>query len=258
MRPLPTESIAATDLLFLAVSGPSCLNLLVNIYNAPAGSTNEGEAVRALINLANLGHQNRIILVGDFNLRHKTLLEWIDQKSLALISEPDTPTHDCGNVLVLVFASNTLLSQGAKSAIAPRLDITLDHLPITTTIPWDDRFQEPLARIKLDTLNEPLFSLLETKISSVSPLENPQPDSLDKFAKEICTTIHGVYLRSARRALGKGTGQPWWNEDFQQAVRAYRQSRRSSDDPTTVKTAKRLLIASVRRTKRNFFRDQLN
>ncbi|KAI0993546.1 hypothetical protein K3495_g14638, partial [Podosphaera aphanis] len=169
LRPLPPYSPAAQDIVFLEVRAPSGIKMLVvNVYNAPSGSIAEGEAVRALLNLPRSIFRCRTFLAGDFNLKHtrwqasvttnqsaaESLLEWTDLNSISLISEADVPTHNRGNVLDLSFASNSLILAGAESAIIPELDVTSDHLPIGTIIPWDSRFQEPVTRLKLDTLDE--------------------------------------------------------------------------------------------------------
>lgn len=78
-------------------------------------------------------------------------------------------------------------------------------------IPWDSCFQEHLARVKLDTLDEKLLlKLLETTISGISNIpQAPSAELLDAAAWDLCTAIGDAYHGSARRALGRGTGQPW-------------------------------------------------
>ncbi|CCU74408.1 reverse transcriptase [Blumeria hordei DH14] len=63
---------------------------------------------------------------------------------------------------------------------------------------------------------------------------------------------------SARRALGKGTGQPWWNNDCRNAAQAYWTTRRSSTDQNTINAGKMLLRAAVRGAKRKFFQDKID
>ncbi|KAI1000325.1 hypothetical protein K3495_g7870 [Podosphaera aphanis] len=248
--------------------------LVVNVYNAPTGSIAEGEAVRALLDLFPSIFRRRTFLAGDFNLKHtrwqasvttnqsaaESLLEWTDSNSISLISEADVPTHNRGNVLDLSFASNSLILAGAESAITPELDVTSDHLPIGTIISWDSRFQEPVTRLKLDTLDENLFhSLLQEEMARMpSLLVHPQPASLDTYAEGLCTALQNSFRGSARRALGRGTGQPWWNDECRDAARAHRIARRNLQDPTACAAARKELRIAVRRAKRQFFRNLLD
>ena len=119
-----------------------------NVYNAPAGSNNGGEAVRALLNLTFPGHSSRVFVARDLNLRHtrwqassqttsplaEPFIEWTDRLNITLISESDTTNHTHGSVLDLAFASNPLILAGAESSIIPELDVTSDHLPIASLV----------------------------------------------------------------------------------------------------------------------------
>ncbi|KAI0998616.1 hypothetical protein K3495_g9581 [Podosphaera aphanis] len=168
--------------------------------------------------------------------------------------------RDEGNVLDLSFPSNSLILAGAELAIIPELDVTSDHLPIGTIIPWDSRFQEPVTRLKIDTLDENLFhSLLQAEMARMPSLPvHPQPASLDTYAEILCTALQNSFRGSARRALGRGTGQPWWNDECRDAARAHRIARRNSQDPTACAAARKELRIAVRRAKRQFFRNLLD
>ncbi|KAI1005720.1 hypothetical protein K3495_g2502 [Podosphaera aphanis] len=243
--------------------------LVVNEYNAPTGSIAEGEAARALLDLPRSIFRRRTFSAGDFNLKHtrwqasvttnqsvaESLLEWTDSNSISLISEADVPTHNRGNALDLSFASNSIILAGVESAIIPELDVTSDHLPIGTIIPWDSRFQEPFTRLKLDTLDENLsHSLLQAEMARMPSLPvHPQPDTLNTCAESLCTALQNSFRGSARRALGRGTGQPWWNDECRDAARAHRIARRNSQDPTACAAARKELRIAVRRVKRQFF-----
>lgn len=114
-------------------------------------------------------------------------------------------------MLDLTFISNNLVLIGAEFSIFPEVDATSDHFPIASVIPWDSRFQEPLARLKFETLDQKLFlTLLETAILGIPNLsQDPSTSVLDVAARDICTAIGDSYRGSARRAFGKGMGQPW-------------------------------------------------
>jgi endonuclease/exonuclease/phosphatase (EEP) superfamily protein YafD len=161
-RPLPTGSEANRDLLFLNVFSPTKANtLIINIYNSPVGSTGEGSAVRALTLLTPSIFPPFVFLAGDFNLHHsrwepsfrrstalaEPFLTWADQLSICLVLEPDSITHKDGHVLDLAFASGPLVLAGVESSVAPQLCVSSDHLPLLSLILWDQRFQEPQAKL---------------------------------------------------------------------------------------------------------------
>ncbi|KAI1003506.1 hypothetical protein K3495_g4706 [Podosphaera aphanis] len=211
--------------------------LVINVHNALPGSTAEGEAVRALLDLLRSIFRRRNFLAGDFNLKHtrwqasvttnqsaaESLLEWTDSNSISPISESHVPTQNRGNVLDLSFASKLLILAGAESAIIPELDVTSDYLLMGTIIPWDIRFQKPVTRLKLDTLDENLFHSLQAEMARMPSLPvHPQPDTLDTYAESLCTALQNSSRGSARLALGRGTGQPWLNDECRDAARAHR------------------------------------
>ncbi|KAI1003407.1 hypothetical protein K3495_g4797 [Podosphaera aphanis] len=233
--PLPANNTAARDLLLLDVTGPMGRNLSVyNVYNAPPGSENVGEAVKALIQYTSVRPRDRTFLAGDFNIRHfrwqpsaphngptaDTFVEWIDENFLLLTTEPDRPTHTRGNVLDLTFMSNQLASAGAESAIVLELNVTSDHYPIASTVPWDDRFHENIARLRPETLDKERFLyLLERGLTGGSQLtDNCSTDEIDTAASELCTKIINSYCGAVRRTLGKGTGHPRWNDECKVAA----------------------------------------
>ncbi|KAI0997462.1 hypothetical protein K3495_g10723 [Podosphaera aphanis] len=171
---LPANNTAARDLL-LDVTGPMGRKLSVyNVYYALPGSENEGEAVKALIQYTSVRPRDRTFHAGDFNLGHfrwqpsapynsstaDTFVEWIDENSLLLTTEPDRPTYMRENVLDLTFMSNQLASAEAESAIVLELDVASDHYPIASTVPCDDRFHETIARLRPETLDKQWFLYL--------------------------------------------------------------------------------------------------
>ncbi|KAI1001769.1 hypothetical protein K3495_g6432 [Podosphaera aphanis] len=260
LYPLEPAHHAARDLLFLEITAPSGKKLtIVNVYNAPPGSNDEGEEIRALLSPSLGRARERLLVAGDFNMRHpnwqpssnttspmaENLLEWTERNLLTLTSELDAPTHS---------------RQCAETAISQELDAISDHFPIVTVIPWDSRFQEPAARLKPETLDEKLFlSLLSSGIREITdPAQTRSAEILDNYAQQICNKIRQAYSGSARRAMGKGTGKPWWNAECKAAAQTYRQTRRSTDTQDAIVGAKKALRTVTRRAKRKFFQDKLN
>ena len=275
VRPLPSNSEACRDLLFLTVMSPSGHNILIiNIYNAPTGCTGEGLPIQALTLLPRAAFPPHTFLAGDFNLHHPRwqpsyqlgtsaadpLINWTDDLSFCLISEADTATHKYGNVLDLAFASGPLALAGAESAVIPQLDVTSDHLPLLSRIPWDQRFQEPQTRLRPNTLQQNVFlSLLKNSLEGLPSLPpNPLSSELDKAAESLSKAIQQAYQGSAKRSLRQGTGQPWWNTECRVAAYEYRTARREDTNLTHLDVTKRALRNTIRKAKRHFYYNKLN
>jgi Reverse transcriptase (RNA-dependent DNA polymerase)/Endonuclease-reverse transcriptase len=264
IRPLEPNASATPDLLFLhvaACTGPALL--VVNVYNAPPGSDRPREAAPALIQLPPPLFEQPTVVAGDFNLQHslwqpsserpqpteaEALAAWMDDRGLALATNPDEATHDLGNVLDLTFVSSPLMLAGASTVVAYDLDATSDHRPILTSIPWDQRFAEPTRRLRFDTLDQTaFFSLLSDNLAE---LDTPSlsEEQLDVAASGLVTAVHSAYQGAAKRSTGQRTGQAWWNADCKQALSLYR----------TGDYTKRDFRKAVRRAKSQFWQGKLD
>lgn len=181
LRPIGNTHPAARDLLFLSLLSPSRSNILiVNIYNAPPGSNNEGAAISALYSLPHSLFTSYTFLAGDFNLHHtlwqpsyrlsttaaEPFVFWTDNLSLSLTSEIDIPTHKQGNVLDLAFTSSSLMALGVETSVAIHLDITSDHYPLLTEILWDQRFKEYQTSVRGYNNQENTVLLLASKFKA--------------------------------------------------------------------------------------------
>lgn len=277
IRPSITEQSALRDLLFLQVTSSAGLSLLIaNVYNAPIGASEAGTAVKALTLIPQTFFSQPSFIAGDFNLHHKrwqpslrgnptafaeSFVTWLDRISLIFISEIDRPTHNKTNVLDLSFTTGGLAAEGASTLIAPYLDVTSDHLPLVTSIPWDQRFQEPIQRLRPDSLDEPLFlSLLASNCNGVSPSSKTlTTEDLDSLALAIVKAVKNAYEGSAKRSLGQGMGNPWWNDDCKNALQSIRAARRtpSTTDPA-LQSAQKGLRNAVRTAKRAFWREKID
>ncbi|KAI0991532.1 hypothetical protein K3495_g16655, partial [Podosphaera aphanis] len=179
--------------------------------------------------------------MGDFNLHHtrwqpswprspspgaESFLEWIDEHHLTLLSPIDAPTHSRGNVLDLAFGSGPLIPI-TKCAVATHIDTTSDHATLLSTVDWSG-YNEPLQKLRIDTLDTELFyRLLSTAIKSVtSPPPSPTQESLDRLSSEVTEAIHLAYAGAARRSLGHGIGNPWWNKACKLARQRYKSRMR--------------------------------
>ena len=149
---------------------------------------------------------------------------------------------------------------GAESTVIPQLDATSDHLPLLSHIPWDQRFQEPQARLRPSTLQQNVFlSLLKSNLEGLPSLPlNPIPSELDIAAQSLSKAIQQAYQGSAKRSLGHGTGQPWWNTECKAAVLNYKTARQEPTDLTHLDETKRALRNTIRKAKRHFYHNKLN
>jgi ribonuclease HI len=264
IRPLIPDSPALPDTLFLHIASPSGAPLLVvNVYNAPFGSIRAGGTARALTLLPIPLLSQPTIVAGDLNLLHPQwqpslnrshsplsdqFTAWLDKTHLVLTSQPDYPTHDLGNVLDLTFVSGPLVLAGATTVVAFDLDVTSDHRPLLSTIPWDQRYSEPSCRLRFNTLDRPLFNtLLAGNLASIRLAQTITPESLDAHARDLLAAIHRAYQGSAKRSLNQSGGQPWWNEDCRQTRQLYRLGDCTKKD----------LRRAVRRAKQQFWQDKL-
>ena len=276
LNPLISTPEASRDLLFLHIAHPAGPNLLiVNVYNAPRGCAGGGRAAETLALLPRSLFDRPALVAGDFNLHHarwqpslpgrssseaESFLDWADGVHLELISESDNPTHDRGNVLDLAFTSSGIALQGASASVATHLDVTSDHRPLVSSIPWDSRFQEPVRRFRLDTLNQSLFLSLLTSYLSRAPLltVTPSREALDNFAADIVSALKSALEGSTKRYSGHSTGHAWWNDECAEAAQVYRTTRRNNPSDGSLGPAQRALRNSVRRAKLAYWRKQLD
>ena len=266
LRPIEEELEGVSDLVFLSILSPSYSKLIIiNVYNAPPGSRAEGKALEALYDCPSSLFTNTFI-AGDFNLHHhfwqptstqnstaaESFITWLDSHTLGLTSEIGVPTHAQGNVLDLAFASTSLQTQGITTVCAPELDISSDHLPLTTELCWDHRFQEHPPRLRPDTLEEEKYlPLLQQGLSTWDHTKICCHRTLDTAAAELATIIQNAYQGAASRTLGNGTGVPWWDQQCSQALQTFRKSGRLPEN-------RKALRRTIRRAKRCYLRNKLD
>ena len=251
------------DLIFLQIRTRNTLPLdIVNVYNAPIGSTDTGAAVDLLIQTSQ-SFWRSALLAGDFNLHHpnwdpdhpspsrqaEPFVDWLDNASFMFTSEIGSATQNHGNTLDLAFITGPLV---AITTIAEHMDVTSDHSPLLTTINWSSRGAEPIKRLRFDTIDAERFKdLLQTSLSYPSVLaDSPTAKEIDSAAVNLTKAISGAYIGSAKRSLGQNTGQPWWNNDCKAAVQENRAE-------FTVESA-RNLRNTVRKAKSKYWAEKLD
>jgi hypothetical protein len=137
------------------------------------------------------------------------------------ISETDTPTHNRGNVLDLIFTSSFLALSRANTRVATDLDVTSDHHPLLTILPWGQRHLEALLRLKFSILDFNCFhALLAMNLDNIRTIAKTKKE-LDYLVNDTIFAIHSAYTASATRSLPHGRGQPWWNTERRKALQGY-------------------------------------
>src|SRR5436190_23077502 len=176
------QPCTSRDLIFLQIQAWNTLPLnIMNIYNAPIGSTNAGSAVDLLIELPWTLWWSAF-LVGDFNLHHpnwdpahpspssqaEPFIVWLDNHNFAFTSEVSEPTQNYGNTLDLAFLTGPLSAITMKSE---HMDTTLDHSPLIMTVNWSSQGQEPIKRLRPDTIDKEQFAdLLQNFLADIPAL----------------------------------------------------------------------------------------
>jgi hypothetical protein len=249
--------ITSRDLTFLQVQTSHSLPLLIiNTYNAPPGSKDAGQAIQLLFTLPSSSLRSAF-LCGDFNTLHTRwdaftdrtsplagpFIDWLDANHFTFLSESGVSTHKRGNVLDLAFLTGPLT---ASTIVASDFDTTADHTPLLSTINWSPRAIQPPKRLRIDTLDQELFtSILTTELAALPPYTTPPSDaSLDTEASDLTQAISTALNGSTKRTLGLNTGYPWWNEACKQAVTIHKAL-------ATEDTA-RILRNTVRNAKRGY------
>jgi hypothetical protein len=139
LRPFTTRDIVYLQLQ----TRNSLLVTLINLYNAPTGSTDAYSALNSL--LSSPPPSSPTFIAGDFNLLGQRwdpsvttespltprFIDWLDWNYFSFTSEIGLPTHNRGNVLDLTFISGPYL---ASTRLADHLSVTSDYTPLISTI----------------------------------------------------------------------------------------------------------------------------
>ena len=101
---------------------------VINVYNAPPGSTDPGQGVQCILPYD--PPQQPVLIAGDFNLKHPmwqtnmspstqadAFVEWTSRHSLVLTLQPDSPTRG-RNTLDLAWATPSLVGLGITTGVA--------------------------------------------------------------------------------------------------------------------------------------------
>ena len=258
LRPVTTR-----DIIFLEIQ--TCNSppvVVINAYNAPPGSQDAGDTIQTLQGLPRNLFQSAF-LAGDFNLLHprwdptaprisplgQPFTDWLDSNSLSFTSEIGVSTHVRGNVLDLAFISGSL---AADTHHAGYMDVTSDHTPLLTEISWDSRSNRTPKKLRIDTLDQGLFTDLLIENCNALPLltDHPTVADLDNAAQSLIQAVSKALNGSAKRTTGRNSGYPWWNNDCKTAVKENRASQ-TRDSANNLRN-------TVRKAKKRYWEQQLD
>lgn len=157
----------------------------------------------------------------------------MDDKEFDLATgQSGIPTHNRGHVLDLALAPGSLLEMETQTTVATHLDVTSDHKPPLTLIPWDPRHKEPTRNFQLKTFEPDVFApLLAQNLRTLQPLPNvPDAESLNSYAEDLTKAIHQALEGSAKRALAGNSGNSWWTTECLEAQKVYKRSEKTAQD----------------------------
>lgn len=209
------------------------------------------------------------LIFGDINLHHSRwqpsiergpsygavqFVEWPNSVSLIFLSPPDKPTHNRGNVLDLAFGTS-LTVNNVSYGNARHLAATSEHLPLIATLGWANP-PVPQERLRPDTLDPTLFrQLLELGCRGLAPLPvSPSSEDLDNQAEVLVKIKYDTCCGAAKRTLGAGHGNPWWNDSCKEARKGYKLALWSPSNESGVCDAQKAYRKTVQIAKNNFFK----
>ena len=163
-----------------------------------------------------------------------------------------------------VWATQELIIKGIDTQVARSLHTSSDHQTLLTKIslPRGVESNGSNLQFRLDTMDEKIFSqTLESYISRLAELSNfldlPSTDQLDNLAHGITEALVASLEASTKKATGKGTSQPWWNDECRAALSTVRQAQSGDASPTPLAEAKRNLRRTVRKAKKEYWHGKI-
>lgn len=204
------------------------------------------------------------VVAGDFNAGDSSwdgdnpdyhsgaaLAKTMRDHGLDLISEPDMPTHDDGNVLDLAFSDIPM----AEAAVNEALHSTSDHETLRITVPvirdLNNRPENRRWIVPDDRLPE-LVGIVRDRTHEL-PSPGSSKDKLDRFAKTLVGIIQGAVKVAGKRLSRFGTNV-WWNEDCANAVKAYRGAKKNAASQDNKIIARRQFRRITRQAKQKYWR----
>ncbi|KAI1839459.1 hypothetical protein JX266_014330, partial [Neoarthrinium moseri] len=203
------------------------------------------------------------VVAGDFNAGDNSwdasnpdyhggaaLANTMAEHGLDLISEPDVPTHDGGNVLDLAFSDVAM----AEAAVADTLHSTSDHETLRIVVPVFkelEKLSRPDRWVVRDEDLPDLVAMVESRLHELPELGHTGLQ-LDGYARVLCDMI-----QSSVKIKGKKTGRfrptAWWNDECRTAVEEHRKAVKGMISQEEKVAARREFRRVVRQAKREYW-----
>lgn len=233
---------------------------VVNIYNAPAGCIRAGEAIASVIE-SNILTQKSTLWAGDFNLHHvdwdlqtvnptpqaRSLAKWVTNVGVADALPPGTITHKQGGTLDFVISSSSITPDVLECYSNPDLDTTSDHEVLSTTVALNGRSQAipKETRFQFKKLDDKVFcSTLQAQTDIIqaelaiaqgtSKFSGDRKEKLDQYATKTLAAIYHSLTLSTPKICNSRQEEPWWNDQYRNAVQKLRNRRREDDLEKTI------------------------
>lgn len=241
------------DIVMATITAEHQATNIINIYNAPHGSRGAGDSIA---HLTAMTIQSPTVVVGDFNIRHRSwdttggspqlgesLEGWMQDNDLKVCNPLGTPTHNRGGVLDLVLSNIA----DTQTSVRADLETTSDHSTLWSSFPCVDNLVAPMGRLRVKDIDcEKFQSLLKHAAETTSEDIEQEADDL---VRAIVTAMEGATSRTRPGSHGK----LWWNDECQAAHRLYLQARRTGP----AEDERRFLRRATRNAKRAFWRGQV-
>ncbi|KAI0994992.1 hypothetical protein K3495_g13189 [Podosphaera aphanis] len=233
LRPFQVASDLSRDLLQLVITHRNMEKLPIwNIYNSPTGSDDAGRGLSYLFGCSG----SPFYVGGDFNLRHPLwdssvsyaqrtctdLINWYENKGLKLLNPTETPTHNRGGTLDLVFCSDN----SAKCEVRPDLNTSSDHETLLTSLRWS-ALPHGATKLRYSALDNDLFLRLLNSHHDSVPIS--AQEDLETEACNIVEIIRTALLGACPRKGRRKYGTPWWSDECRYAAHSYRRARREGN-----------------------------
>lgn len=219
---------------------------IINIYNAEQASKRHNEAARVV---QHWRPPQNLILCGDLNLHNskwdelvsrnqkdsEEFSDWLDTYSLSIDNDRHTPTR-AQSVIELANVSPHLRRHRATRAAVDydhNKDCGSDHLPIRTTI---SSAKPPpgkgkIGAYKLDSMDEGKFAdwCINAKQGLICRWNvpvNDRPAEVARLASALQNIVSDALEQSTPRSSGKGSEQPWWPGECDEAAKDARETCR--------------------------------
>lgn len=218
-----------------------------NAYSKPPNAyrATEAHTIKELKEI--LQEEEETILVGDFNLHHRSwnaatrtryyedaykLVQYTEQADMLCATPQGLTTWEKGNAkttIDLTFISRGLYPALIKCDRSDNLDTNSDHYPICTEILTTTLQKEDNKRRQWKKADWPSIRMHIRKIVKECP--NPEtPKEIDRNIETITKAIQEAVNKHTPWAKPSGKANPAWTEEVETLIQETRKARREATD----------------------------